>query len=97
MTKLQMKQAELKVLESLFDSLDYLERDTTTEFKKIGKKTTQAVDRNDELLWEDAEKTIPKYEDEYDYVPIPDDKLTDNRLAILEGIRAMRKHLETLL
>ena len=92
LTNIQTKKAQLEVLEKVMGSLDDMEKDFTSKFQCVGKKDEQArVWRTGELLWEDEEKTIPKYEDRYEWVPYPEDKIPEEnkvKLAFLEDLRA---------
>lgn len=95
MTKVQLKKAQLDIIEKLFSTLDEAEKDTKSNFMVVGKKAEQAKSwRTGELLWEDEEKTIPKYEDKYDYVPIPEAELSDERKAKIKAIEDLREVLD---
>lgn len=97
-TKLVQKKAQLTVIEKLNDALDDLMKDTACNYQVVGKKSEQARNwKTDELLWEDEEKTIPKYENKYDYVEIPAEELTDDKLALILAISNMRKQLDDLI
>ena len=64
------KKNVLYYLEILLQRLECEENDILTEWGVIGKSEKQAIDwKTKELKWEDEEKTIPVYEDEYGSVP----------------------------
>ena len=49
------------------------------DYKMVEKNYKQKTDwRTGELQWEDEEKTIPKMEDRWDYVDIPEDELGED-------------------
>lgn len=50
-----------------------------------------------DLLWEDDEKTIPLMEDEYDYLPITDDELSEEQLLRKEVCKTILVELEKML
>lgn len=91
------KKALLDVLERLMTTIDSIEKDATIEYRVIGKSEEQAKDwKTDELLWEDEEKTVPKMRDEYGYVDLTEDEMTDESLATLEAIKTVKEVLEKL-
>ena len=97
-TPLQAKRAQLDVIEKLLEALDDVKKNTKCDFKVVGKKDEQARNwRTGELLWEDDEKTVPKYEDKYDYVPIPEDELSEERKAKLGVIHDIKKIINSLI
>lgn len=92
------KKAVLEVLEGLMESLDSQLKDATYSFEVVGKKDEQAKDwRTGELLWEDEEHTVPKYESKWDYVLIPEEKLSDAQVAKVHAIATVREMLEKLI
>ena len=90
------KKAMLDVMERLFRELDSIEEWEVKEYKKVGLENEQATDREGNLLWEDDDKTIPKYRAKYDYVEIPKNMLCDDSIAKLEAIEKIRTALEKL-
>ena len=91
------KKALLDVLERLMNTIDNIEKDTTTEYRAVGKSEEQAKDwKTGELLWEDEEKTVPKMRDEYGYVELTEDEMTDENLATLEAVKTVKEILEKL-
>ena len=98
LTKLQQKKAQVGVLEKLFETLAEMEKDTVNDYRVVGKREEQAKNwRTGELLWEDEEKTIPKYEDKYDYVPIPIEERTPEQVAKLKAIAFIEEALDKLI
>ena len=97
-TILQNKKAQLTVIEKLYETLAGIRKDNLNEYKVVGKKNEQARHwRTGELLWEDEEKTIPRYEDEYDYVPIPEENLTAEQKATLQAVHDIKKVLTSMI
>jgi len=91
------KKAVIEVLERLVDTLADLEKDARFDYRIVGKESEQAKDwRTGELKWDDEEKTIPHYDSKWDYVEIPKDELSDERLAKLVAIGFVRESLEKL-
>jgi len=81
------KMKELEIIGEVLDFLEEKRRDTGMEYRAVGKTDKQARNwRTDELLWEDEEHTIPKYEDKYDYVEIPEEELSEERIAKMGAI-----------
>ena len=67
--KFQEKQILAEVLSELYNTVEEKEKRVHYEYKVVGKKDTQSKDwRTGELLWEDEEKTIPKYDNDWQYV-----------------------------
>ena len=88
------KQAE--VLERLEDVLNEIIKDKTMEFAVVGKEEEQASHwKTGELLWEDEEKTIPKYRDRYDYVPKAE--LDEDDQITIDVCKAFIKKLDKLI
>ena len=91
------KKAVLEVLERLWNELDAQLKDATFSYEIVGKEEEQATDwRTGELQWEDEEKTIPVYRNKYGYVPIPEEKLTDDQYATVQAVATVRAMLEKL-
>ena len=96
--KIVAKKAYLTVLEKLADSLEAQRKDVLTDYKIIGKEDKQATNwKTGELLWEDEEKTIPKYENKWGYVDIPEEELSEEAKATLKAIDDVEKSLEKLI
>ena len=92
------KRAMLNVLERVFDQLEDISKDCTMTYEVVGKRDEQDTNwRTGELLWEDDEKTIPKMKDKYDYVPIPEDDMTDEQICKLHAINEIKNALEKLI
>jgi len=93
--KLKVKAQVLDIVKNFFETLDRYEEDTSQEYTVVGKTDEQAVDwHTKEPLWEDEEKTIPKYRDKYDY--IQKENLDEDDKAKLEAINIVRATLEKL-
>lgn len=74
----KFKKAEMsaEILGDLYERLEEKKRNLLMRYDKVGVSDIQARDwRTHELKWEDEEKTIPVYEDKYDYVPIDESEL----------------------
>lgn len=96
MNTIKTKRITLEYLEQLMESLNRFEDDVKKEWAVVGKEEEQAKDwRTDELLWEDEEKTIPKYRDKYDYVPKKE--LDEDDKTKLDAINTIKKALEKLI
>lgn len=95
---LETKKAVVDILGELFEKLDHIKKDASQDYKIVGKSDEQATDwRTHELLWEDDDCTIPKYRDIWEYVDIPEDEMTTDRLAKLDAVDAIYKALEKLI
>jgi hypothetical protein len=95
MNSIKVKRITLEYLEKLMADLESYEDDIKKEYIVVGKEEEQARNwKTDELLWEDEEKTIPKYRDKYDYVPKKE--LNENDKINLEAINTIKKALEKL-
>ena len=93
--KLKVKVQVLDIIKRFYEILDSNEEDTSLEYTVVGKTDEQAVDwHTKEPLWEDEDKTIPKYKDKYDYVK--KEVLDDDDKARLEAINQIRTALEKL-
>ena len=97
MTKVQIKKAQLEVIEKLLNTLSEMRRDATQDYRVIGKEDKQATSwKTGELLWEDEEKTIPRYDNKWGYVPLTDEEMTDDKKALLQAIDDMEKSLDKM-
>lgn len=90
------KKAE--VLEKLDKELDVIARDCLCDYKVVKETVTNEQDvswRTGELLWEDEEKTIPKMrvDRDWDYVPRPEEELTEEDRALQKAVEDIRKLL----
>lgn len=93
--KLKVKAQVLDIVKYFFEILDRNEEETSQEYACVGKSDEQAVDwHTKEPLWEDEDKTIPKYRDKYDYVK--KENLDEDDKAKLEAINIVRATLEKL-
>ena len=95
--KFMERKIEAEILSDLYEELERMERNATKRYEAVGKETVQAKDyRTDELLWEDEEKTIPKYHNRYDYVDVPEEELSDEEKLRAKVIRNLKSKLEKL-
>lgn len=95
----QVNKVKMEILERLYASLLEMEKDAATDYRIVGKEDEQATDwRTDELLWEDEEKTIPKYRDKWDHVELTKEELDERpeARAKLAAIIEVKKYLEKL-
>lgn len=90
------KKAMLEVIDRLFYELANIEEWEVKEYRQVGVEEEQATDRDGNLLWEDEEKTVPKYRAKYDYVDIPKNELSLDALAKLDAVTKVRTALEKL-
>ena len=68
--RFQTMKAQAEVLERIESLLEDIIKDRKMTYDVVGKEEEQARSyKTGELLWEDAEETIPKYRNKYDYVP----------------------------
>ena len=97
MTRVQIKKAQLEVIEKLLNTLSDMRRDATQDYRVIGKEDKQATNwKTGELLWEDEEKTIPRYDNKWGYVPLTGEEMTDDKKALLQAIEDMEKSLDKM-
>lgn len=95
--KFKERQFEAEVLGELYEELENKLKSTMSRYECVGKEEEQARDwRTNELLWEDEEKTIPKYRDRYEYVPMPETNLTDEEKLKVKVIKNIMTKLEKL-
>lgn len=93
--KLKVKAQVIDIIKGIYERLDVFEDDVSQEYTVVGKTEEQAVDwHTKEPLWEDEDKTIPKYRDKYDYVK--KEELSEDDKARLEAINQIRTALEKL-
>lgn len=93
--KVMAKRAELEVLGELLERLESVRTDTICSFEKTG--TRQQTTWRGEPLWEDEEQTIPKMEDVWEYVPIPEDELTEEQKVKAHAIASIKATLEKMI
>ena len=87
------------------EALDVAYRAVENEAKYIGKDYRvvekdykQKTDwKTGELQWEDEEKTIPKMEDRWDYVDIPEDELSDEVKLKIQAYKDVLEDIEGLI
>lgn len=97
-SSIKEKKEILEILERFESILGDEYKDVAMIYKVVGKEEEQATNwKTGELLWEDEEKTIPKYRDRYDYVDRTEDEITDVEYAKASAIEKVRKHLEQLI
>lgn len=76
MNKIEEKKVELEVLGSVIEHLNSLKDGYTKSYEKVGEE--QAKDwKTGELKWEDEAQTIPMMRNLYDYLPKPEETLTE--------------------
>ena len=97
-SKFEKIRYKAEVLNDVYRMLESKEKDLHTEYRATGKTTEQAKDwSTGELLWEDEEKTIPKYRDKYEDVEIPDDELSDERKKRIGVLVALKTAIEKMM
>lgn len=96
--KLMEMRKKIEVLERLDKELDNVLRDILCDYKCVRETVTNEQDtawRTGELLWEDEAHKIPKMRvnREWDYVPRPEDTLTEEDVATQRAVEDIRKAL----
>lgn len=95
MNAIREKRMMLEVLEELMETLDTQEKNVRMEWGVVGKEDVQARNwKTDELVWDDEEKTIPHFNNKYDYIPKED--LSENDQIKLKAIEKIRATLEKM-
>lgn len=95
--KFMERRIEAEILGEVYEELERKLESTTKTYEIVGKEDEQATDyRTGELRWEDEEKTIPYYRDKYDYVDIPEEKLSDEQRLKVKVIKSLMVKLEKL-
>lgn len=99
--KLMEMRKKIEILERLDKELDAILRESFYEYKCVRETVTDEQDtswRTGELLWEDEEHTIPKMrvDREWDYVPRPEETLTEEDAATKRAVEDIHKALLNL-
>lgn len=88
--KFKEKQFMAEILNDLYNEVEEIEKRARATYQPIGEK--QAFDwRNNKLVWEDVEETIPKMEKEWGYVDKDEEDLTEDdklRIKVCQQIKA---------
>lgn len=85
--KFEEKKIEAEALSELYDIMVRKEKEVHQEYKIVGKLDEQATNWQGELLWEDAEHTIPKMRDKWDTVEKEELSDMDNmKIAVYKRI-----------
>jgi len=93
--KIAVKKAQLEIIERFTRVLEEMKNDARTDYRITGKETEQARSwKTDELLWEDEEKTIPKYRDRWESVELTEEEMTEDKKAMLVAVEQMMNTLE---
>ena len=96
--KFMEKKFLVEALCEVYETVVQREKDIRQEYRRVGFEEEQAKDwRTGELLWEDEEKTVPKYRDKYDYVNKDDSELTDEDWAKIKAYQYIMSQLEKML
>ena len=91
-----MSQFTAEILADLYEEVESKERNIRTHYQPIGEK--QAFDwRNNELIWEDEEKTIPKMEKEWGYVDKDEEEFTEEDRMKLKVCQQIKAQLEKMI
>ena len=96
-TKIQLKKAQLDVLENLLKRLNSDREDCYSDYRVVGKTDEQKTDWRGNLVWEDEAQTIPVYRDRYDYVTITEDEMTEEQIAKLAALDSVISVLEKMI
>ena len=95
--KFMERRIEAEILGEIYEELEEKLKRSTMRYEWVGKEDEQARDwRTNELLWEDEEKTIPKYREKYDYVDVSYDELTEEEKMKAKVIQNIMAKLEKL-
>lgn len=95
--KFMERKIEAEILSEIYEELETKLKYATKRYECVGKEEEQARDwRTNELLWEDEEKTIPKYRDKYDYVTVLDSELTEEEKLRAKVIKSVMAKLEKI-
>ena len=95
--KFMERKIEAEILGELYEKLENDLKYATKSYERVGKETEQARDyKTGELLWDDEEHTIPRFRDNWDYVDVPEDKLTDEAKLKIKVIKNVMAKLEKL-
>lgn len=89
----------IEILEKLDEVLKSIERDTRTEWGIVNEEVTDIQDthwKTGELLWQDDEKTIPKFKVNREWDYIPKIELDDEDKMTLEQVEQIRKVLRKM-
>ncbi len=96
--KIQIKAKELEVIASLYEELERMEKNELEEYRKLDEleqKTSYNCDtHNYELVWEDAEQTIPVMVNKWGTVTRTYDELTEMEQLKVDAIRKVKTYLE---
>lgn len=96
--KFKEKKYQAEILEELYETLERLEKNHTTEYKQVGVSDVQDTHwRTGEPLWEDDEKTIPKMKTIWDYVTKDESELTEDDRLQIHLIHTIKAQLEKML
>jgi hypothetical protein len=95
--KFMERKIEAEVLSEVYEELENKLKYAGMSFEKVGVETEQARNYSTgELLWEDEEKTIPKYRDKYGYVPVSEEELTEEQKIKIRVIKKLMAKIENL-
>ena len=95
--KFKAMQAKAEILDELYARVQEKHKDAFQEYRSTGEQEQCTDWRTDELLWEDEEKTIPKMRDVYGWFDIPENELTEERLAKIWACETLLEALEKML
>lgn len=94
--RFQTMATQAQVLTKIEALLEEIIKDTSMTLDVVGKEDEQATSwKTGELLWEDEEKTIPKYRDRYDYVPKKE--LDEDDQCMIDVCKGFLKKLDKLI
>ena len=98
MSKVEDKIKMLNILNRMYVILEDEMKNVLYDYRVVGKETEQKKHwKTGELLWEDEEKTIPRFDNIYDYVKKNPDEITDEDKSMITIIQTIEKHLDKLL
>lgn len=98
MKKLKEKQEIIRILGRMYDILENEMRDAIYDYAEVGRETQQKKHwQTGELMWEDDEKTIPRFDPIYDWVKKNPEDISDRDRILISAIEKIESHLDKLL
>jgi hypothetical protein len=95
--KFKVKKAEAEILETLYTTVQEKLESAYKDYRKTGTQEQDKDWRTGELLWEDAEQTVPQMKDVWAFVNIPEEELNEDQIATVKACNNIMAYLEKLL
>ena len=99
MNKFEARRFEIEELSVIYNYLEQRLNDLSRNFQVVGKKQRtkyKAETGEYEPVWEDEEHTIPSMTDDWDYVDLSDDELSEENLTKKAVVKKLMEYLEKL-